>query len=343
MLLARLSVAAATPETVSISRHRATEALELARSTADPALVAQALAALNDAYAGPAYTMTRRDNADTIVELAVVAGDRVLELLGYRYRIVADLEVGDIAAVDRNIAAFTRLAEQLRQPLVSWYVPLFRGMRALLRGDLDGAERWCSDVALAAEATASHNAAMMAATLALGIDASRGRTPDPAALEGLFEVDPAEWASYAAGLALVRWLVGDRDRARHLLKLHADNGFNRLGEDGEQLTTLLMFGRVATGLEEAAPCEALYDASPTPCRSLGCRRDRRLLLGADRTRVGSARAGPRSASRRPRAPRPRPCQRRPGRCPAHQRRGRIARTAIRASRRDTEGGRSWST
>jgi predicted ATPase len=70
MLLARLSVAAATPETVSISRHRATEAFELAQSDGDPALIAQALAALNDAYAGPAYTMTRRDNADTIVELA---------------------------------------------------------------------------------------------------------------------------------------------------------------------------------------------------------------------------------------------------------------------------------
>ena len=179
MLLARLSVAAATPETVSIARHRATEALELAQSADDPALIAQALAALNDAYAGPAHTMTRRDNADTIVELAVAAGDRVLELLGYRYRIVADLEVGDIAAVDRNIAAFTRLAEQLRQPLVSWYVPLFRGMRALLGGDLDAADRWCGEVALAAEATASHNAAMMAVTLALGIDASTGTSPRP--------------------------------------------------------------------------------------------------------------------------------------------------------------------
>ena len=259
MLLARLSVAAATPETVAIARHRANEALELAQSAGDPALIAQALAAVNDAYAGPAHTMTRRDNADTIVELAVTAGDRVLELLGYRYRIVADLEIGDIAAVDRNIAAFTRLAEQLRQPLVSWYVPLFRGMRALLGGDLDTADRRCSEVASAADATESHNAAMMAATLALGIDATRGRNPDPAALEGLFAVDPADWASYAAGLAMVNWLVGNCDRARHLLDLHADNGFARLGEDGEQLTTLLLFSRVATGLEAVAACAALYD------------------------------------------------------------------------------------
>ena len=259
MLLARLSVAAATPETVSISRRRATEALELAQSAADPALIAHALAAMNDAYAGPAYTMTRRDNADTIVELAVVAGDRVLELLGYRYRIVADLEVGEVAAVDRNIAAFTRLAEQLRQPLVSWYVPLFRGMRALLGGDLDAADRWCGEVASAAEATESHNAAMMAVTLGMGIDAAQGRIRDPAALEGLFDVDPAEWASYAAGLAMVHWLAGDREQARYLLKLHADNGFSRLGEDGEQLTTLLLFGRIATGLDEATACLALYD------------------------------------------------------------------------------------
>ena len=112
--------------------------------------------------------MTRRDNADTIVELAVSRGDRVLELLGYRFRIVADLEVGDIAAVDRNIAAFTRLAEQLRQPLVSWYVPLFRGMRSLLAGDLDAADRHEREVAAAAEATGSHNAEMLAATLRLG-------------------------------------------------------------------------------------------------------------------------------------------------------------------------------
>ena len=183
-------------------------------------------------------------------------------------------------------------------------------------GDLDTADRRCGEVASAAEATESHNAAMMAATLALGIDAARGRTPDPAALEGLFDVDPADWASYAAGLAMVNWLAGDRDRARQLLKLHADNGFARLGEDGEQLTTLLLFGRVAAGLDEAAALRSVVRPAPAPRRSVGGRRDRRLLLGARRARVGSARARPRSASRRPRPPRPRPCQRGTGRRPA---------------------------
>jgi predicted ATPase len=259
MLLARLSVTAATPETMATARQRATDALDLAQQVADPALIAHALAAMNDAFGGPAHTMTRRDNADTIVELAVECGDRVLELVGYRFRIVADLEVGDVAAVDRSITAFTRLAEQLRQPLVSWYVPLFQGMRSLLAGELDTADRHERAVAAASETTGSHNAQMLAATLRLGIDLARGRPTDPGAFDQLFDIDPAEWASFAAGLAMMKLHGGEPDRARELLKLHADNDFVHLGEDGEQLTTLIMFGRVAVALEELAAADRVYD------------------------------------------------------------------------------------
>ena len=259
MLLARLSVAAATPETQDIARQRAEEAVTLAEQLGDPALIGQALAALNDALAGPSHTMTRRDNADTIVELAVTGADRALELLGYRFLVVADLEAGDVAAVDRDIAAFTRLADALRQPLVSWYVPLFSGMRALLAGNLDGAERCHSEVAAAAVATGSKNAELLAATLLLGIEIASGGRPAPDMLDEMASVDPASWATFAAGMAFVKWHAGDPDRARDLLMLHANNHFTRLGNDGEQLTTLTMFGRVAAGLDERSAAQAIYD------------------------------------------------------------------------------------
>ncbi len=259
MLLARLSVTAATPETMETARQRARAALELAEQVGDQVLIAQALAAMNDAHAGPAHTMLRRENADAIVELALAAGDPVLELLGYRFRVVADLEVGDLAAVDHTITAFSRLAERLRQPLVSWYVPLFRGMRALLAGDLGAAERHQRRVAEAAEATGSENAEMLAITLLLGIQVADRRRPDHDAMEGLFDVDPADWASYASGLAMASWHAGNTARARELLKLHADNRFARLGDDGEHLTTILLFGRVAVGLGELGAASDLYD------------------------------------------------------------------------------------
>jgi len=249
-LLARLSVAAATPQTMDVAKARAHEAVELAQADGDPALIGQALAALNDALAAPAHVVARRENADAIVELGQTAGDRALELLGYRFRIVADLELGDLAAVDQDIDAFDRLATVLRQPLLSWFVPLFRGMRAALAGNLDVADRLRVDVDAAAEATGSHNARLMAITLRMGLDIIRGERPEVNYLEASVDVDPAEYATFASGLAVVSLQMGDVDRARGLLALHADNGFARLGDDGEHLTTLVLFGRVARTVEE---------------------------------------------------------------------------------------------
>ena len=340
MLLARLSVTAATPETMTTARQRATDALDLAQQVADPALIAQALAAVNDAFGGPAHTMTRRDNADTIVELAVQCGDPVLELVGYRFRIVADLEVGDLAAVDRSIAAFTRLAEQLRQPLVSWYVPLFQGMRSLLAGDLDAADRHERAVAAAAEATGSHNAQMLAATLRLSIDLARGRPTDPGAFDELFDIDPVQWASYAAGLAMVKLHGGDPDRARELLKLHADNDFVHLGEDGEQLTTLIMFGRVAVALDELVAARARLRPLVAPRRVVGSRRDRRVHLGASGPRARPDRGRARPTSRGPSPPRTGPGQCRAGRRSVVRGRGGRPPTAMRHTPRAHHVGRA---
>ena len=298
MLLARLSVTAARPETMQAALHRAQESLRLAEQVGDPRLIAQALAAVNDALAGPAHTMTRRDNADTIVELALAAGDRVLELLGYRFRIVADLEVGDLAAVDRDIAAFSRLAEQLRQPLVSWYVPLFRGMRALLAGDLDTADRHQREVAAAAEATGSDNAEMLAATLRLGHRRGRGPAqPIPRCIEDLFDVDPADWASYAAGLAMARLQAGDhrprpgaaqaarRQRLRPARRRRRAAHHAAAVRPGRRCRRRARRGRA--GLRPVLAARA----------AVGGRRHRRLLLGTGRARAGPARprAGPTSA------------------------------------------------
>ena len=259
-LLARLSVAAATPETLGRSRALAEEACELARATADPALEAQAIAALCDSLAGPAHVRERLDHAAAIVRLADQAGDRLLGLLGARFRVVALLELGQFSDVDRVIADFERRAEELRQPLLSWYAPLFRGMRALLKGHLAEAEQHLAVVVDAAERTGSTNAQLLAGTLGLGIDAACGRVTDPSILDGIVDVDPAVWASYAGGVGYLALRAGDLDRARTLLRLHSDNGFARIGDDAEHLTTLMFFGRITIALGEEDAAALLYEA-----------------------------------------------------------------------------------
>ncbi len=259
-LLAQLSVARATPDTLDESRRLAEQALDLARRAGDPTSEARALAAMCDALAGPRHAMERRDMAQRIVELGGRAGDRALEVLGHRFLVVARLELGDFDEVDREIAAFERGVEYLRQPLLSWYIPIFRGMRALLRGRFAEADAFAAQAHAAAEATGSTNAYLLATTLQSGIDAATGGETPLDTFDDILDIDPAAWSSYASGMAYVAVRAGETDRAAALLELHAGNGFARIGDDSEHLATLLMFGRTAVALGDRSSMQAMYDA-----------------------------------------------------------------------------------
>ena len=89
-----------------------------------------ALAAHCDAIAGPADPEARLGEATEIVDGARALGDRRLELLGRRLRLVARLELGDLAGAEADAAAFRSVAERLGQPVYAWYGPLWTGMAA---------------------------------------------------------------------------------------------------------------------------------------------------------------------------------------------------------------------
>jgi hypothetical protein len=173
--------------------------------------------------------------------------------------VVALLELGDFPALDREIGMFERRAGLLHQPLLGWYAPLFRGMRALLRGDIEAAQRFHVEVAAVAARTGSANAGMLAATLGIGIDVALDRPSPIDEFEALTDVDPAVWASLASALGFVAMRSGDRARTQTLLRFHADDGFERVARDSEYLATLTMFGRIAVWLGDGRAMDDLYD------------------------------------------------------------------------------------
>ncbi len=155
---------------------------------------------------------------------------------------------------------FERGVEYLRQPLLSWYIPIFRGMRALFRGRFAEADAFAAQAHAAAEATGSTNAYLLATTLQSGINAATGADTAVDTFDGILDIDPAAWSSYASGMAYVAVRAGETDRAAALLELHAGNAFARIGDDSEHLATLLMFGRTAVALGDRSSMQAMYDA-----------------------------------------------------------------------------------
>ena len=176
LVTARLSVASSLVIPEPQRLELAAEAVRLARSAGDDAALAACLAALCDAMAGPDHCAARRDCATEIIEIAGPLRDPVLGLLGRRLRLVARLEAGAIADWETDALAYRTAAEALRHPLYAWYVPLWRGMRALAAGRFGECRAMLAEAAVIGARAGSRNAVMLVATQRWCLHAEEGDT-----------------------------------------------------------------------------------------------------------------------------------------------------------------------
>ena len=86
-----------------------------------------------------------------------------------------------MAGADQDIAGFATVAGQLAQALHLWYVPLWRGMRALMRGDVGEAARLEAAAAELGDRAHSHNAVALVTTQRWIRQRQEGRLVDAAA------------------------------------------------------------------------------------------------------------------------------------------------------------------
>ena len=228
----------------------------MARRLGDRPTLGYALAAYCDAISGPAHSEARREAAAEVVSLGVRAGERRLELLGRRLLLAALLELGEIADVDAQIRAFSAAADAIREPLYRWYVPLWRGMRALMAGRIEESAASCDEAEAVGALAHSANAAMLVMTQRWVRLRVEGRLAEAAQLidDKGFELFGELAGSYAV-TALSRLHTGDVDAARAQLR-----GFvvdlDRIPMDAEWLPTISQLAELAAGLGDARvpPC-----------------------------------------------------------------------------------------
>lgn len=258
-VLARLSVARTWVSPVRERAAQAQAAVELAVQAGDPATEAAALAALSDALSGPDHVQLRREAAERMLTLADTVADAPLALLALRMRLVAHLESGDLAGVDVDIVEYASRAERLRLPLYTWPVPLWRGMRAAMDGDLERAEQYAVEAEALGEQAGSPNAEMMAWTLRLGLARLQRPPPTEQLLReaGRWGLPPMQWN---CSLSSIYARAGRHDLARaHLLRV-APDGLADIPKDSEYLELLWLLAEAAILTGEPAAASAIRDA-----------------------------------------------------------------------------------
>jgi tetratricopeptide (TPR) repeat protein len=174
-IMARLSIALTYTASHERRRELAEQAVSIARRCSSEAGMAYALGAHCDVIAGPDHVNQRFAQATEIVELAERARERGLELLGRRHRLVALLELGDVAAADAEIGAFERTARTVRHPLYLAYAALWRAMRALMEARIDDCRRLTEEAAALGANAKSENFPLLADMLTHQRLADEGR------------------------------------------------------------------------------------------------------------------------------------------------------------------------
>src|SRR5262249_44693984 len=115
-------------------------AVEMARRLGDPATLAYALDGRCMATFWPENTKERIALATEFMELADEIGDSERAAAGCYYRMMFELELGDMAAVKAGLAAYERRADQLRQPAQLWLLVVTHATLALFEGRFEEAE-----------------------------------------------------------------------------------------------------------------------------------------------------------------------------------------------------------
>jgi DNA-binding winged helix-turn-helix (wHTH) protein len=265
LLTGRLAVAQYFASARGAREKLAREAVESARRSGDPAALAFALRCLHLVLLAPDTTEERGEVGSELVALAAQLDDREGELRALACRIVDRLELGRIAAVDADIAAYGHLAATLGQPASQWSALLYRAGRALMSGPVGRAR------ALLDEAVATGGGGQFPASpesgglLVLLFELHRAEGRLPALADQIAaSVARAPERGLRRGLhALVALAQGDRGAAGRELAALVGPDLSAIRVDLDWLGTLACLAEVAAALGDGERA-ALLAAAMTP-------------------------------------------------------------------------------
>ena len=235
------------------------EAIEIAREVDAPTTLAAGLHRKIFIPVGPDAARERLEIAKEIRELGESSGDREAVARAHAFMLTSYLELGDIDAVDRELASFERLVEELRMPEHSWHVPALQAMRAMLDGDIERAERLAGEFRRAGERAEQPLAGQYYGIQMTQIRSMQGRASEllPAVRElaQRFPGIPA-WRTGVISLAA---RAGDLELARVELDRFVGDDFSAIPRDINWLPAMCLLGEAMALVGDAERAGRVYE------------------------------------------------------------------------------------
>ncbi len=269
-VLARLSrqqvLSGSWPRRVALGR----EAVAMARRAGDKAALAYALDGLVLASWAEGPTTERIAAADEITRLAQDTDDSELALHASLWRIGLLVELGDLAAADREIEAHVQSATRLGHPELLWVATGIQAMRALIAGRFSESERHLASGLEIARRWKIRSAPRIYSMQLLTLTRERGSLADiEPALRAAAERYPA-MAVYRAVLVFVCIEQGHLTEARAELERLAADEFAHVPRDSSWPVSLAYLSEACARLADPEHAAALYALlSPRAGTNLG--------------------------------------------------------------------------
>jgi tetratricopeptide (TPR) repeat protein len=235
------------------------DAVAMARRLGDIATLAFVLDFRLKAVWGPGGIEERLSTAAEILALAQASGDRRLELEGRRWKVMSLLELGDVGAADREIAAVTHIADELRDPLYRWQSLVWRGMRASLDGEFARAEALATEALAAGERVQSHISNPVYLGQVFGIRWLQGRLGELTGMISALIESGTNFPALHCGLARCAAQAGDIELARREIELLSAGRFAALPHDASRLATLANLAGVVGMVGATEHAQTLYE------------------------------------------------------------------------------------
>lgn len=191
----------------------ADEALALAREHGDSAVLASVLNHRQYVFGAPEHLDLRLREGHEMHDIALAAGDRLLQMHACRLMCAAFTENANAEELDRTLDRLAQLNEEVNLAGPKWELASVRASRAIFRGELKEASALVREAFALGSAAGQPDAFIFAGAQLMHLNYLRGRLPE--IIDSFLEAAPSEVKEHLrAWVARELYLAGRVDQAR---------------------------------------------------------------------------------------------------------------------------------